>query len=155
MQSALKDTKDLIGRRVEIKLFVDDWGMSYGRGPNPRPEPNLPTVQGTVLRRILGPAGWDYLIELDEPLLLDQEGMDRKARKLYSTSLISAMPLSEPDGKRCDFGLAALNEGKATHCFLFVVRDLEKIPNEIAKDDPAHEFLSPSICSGMVGLTTA
>jgi len=150
MEPLERKTKDLIGQRVEIELYVTDGAMSYLRGPHPRPIPQLPKVRCKLIKRLLVPGGrWSYIAQLDEPLFLDREGVGEKARELYSTSFLLIVPDSDTSNFNKDSIFEKLASGKASDSIVGAVKDPDKIPSEIAKDDPAWENF-PSISSGIV-----
>ena len=141
--------KDLIGQKIEIQLHVFDAEMSYRRGPSPQPIPQLPTVQGVCTRKVLYPGErWAYLVQLEEPLLLDKEGIDEKSRKLYSTAHL----LISPAGlEKNDHIFHRLEQRKLADTFVRAVKDTNALPNELSKDDPAWGYF-PSISCGIVRL---
>lgn len=140
---------NLIGRRIEIELYVTDAAMSYQRGPNPRPIPQLPVVSGTCIQKVLYPGErWGYLVKLARPLPLDCEGINEKARRLFSTQHVLISPGGLGSG---DHICARLNQGKIADSIVSAVTDADKVPNELSKDDPAWAFL-PSISSALVRL---
>lgn len=152
MEPLERKMRDLIGQRVEIELYVTDGAMSYRRGPYPRPIPQLPKIQGKLIKRVLVPYGsWSYIAQLNEPLALDCEGIGEKARALYSTAFLLIVPDSNTSNFNKDSIFEKLSQGKASDSIVSAVKDPDKIPSEIAKDDPAWENF-PSISSGIVRL---
>lgn len=141
----------LIGQKVEIRLSVFD-PESYQRRPDPLPIPQLPTVRGKCIRRVLGPYGtWRYVVQLGELLFLDREGVGEDARQLYSTCLLLVSPDSLTSNFYKDSIYEKLSQGKPSASIVSAVKDLDKLPNEFSKDDPAWKFF-PVIGGGVIRL---
>ena len=90
----------LIGRNVEINLCVSDVERYRHRGEQ---IPLLPKIRGKLIKRIKTWT-WCYIMELTEPVFLDQEGINEKVRNKYSTRFVKVLPNvteSEKAGRSC------------------------------------------------------
>lgn len=150
----------LLGRRVEIRLrHYNEEVLEKLR----KHIPALPTIKGTLIKRYLS-CNWGYVVKLDEPLLLDREGVAPEAKKKISTTYLLAhlsnvggFELKDPlylelTGKtnilqKCN---AKTKDGEISIMFSYV-ENPDIVPSEVDKNDEFFK-ISPFICSGWIKL---
>lgn len=150
----------LVGRRVRIHLeHFDKEVLEKLR----KRIPEMPTIEGTLIKRYLF-SNWGYIVKLDEPLLLDREGVDPEVKNRISTyylcahiSNVKQFQLKDPlylelTGKtsllqKCN----SVSEDGEVHIMLDYIENPDVVPSEILKSD---NFLkiSPYICDGWIKL---
>ena len=152
----IEKVEHLIGRDVEIELRTDP-EKYYMAG---KAVPILPKVRGKLLKRIKTWT-WCYIAELTEPVFLDREGVNEKARKKYSTRFVKILP-NITDSEKAEDGLylRLVKQGKTlTDVIVSYVEDPNDVPNELKTAerpsgkgaDPYFEKMPP-IASGMIKL---
>lgn len=152
------NNQNLIGRKIEIELEATDKETLESLR---RPVPQMPIVTGILVKRFCA-RNWGYILELNEPLLIDREGIELEARKKYSTKYLMIkmawtdrnegkdpiyLELSgrEPNALRGDY-----RKGES-YVGVGCVPELSLVPNEIDKNDPFWKD-NPVMCTGWVKL---
>ncbi len=145
---------NVLGRKVQIRLHSYDYEIHQRKGI----KLFLPTLNGIFVRRFLF-GSWGYVIRLNEPLLLDRDGLSDEARLKYSTTyLLTYLPaINDYEGKDPFFleltgtENKLVNQDNELHAILKYTPDEESVPSEM---DASGAFFknNPGICYGWIKL---
>lgn len=153
----LNSKETLLGKRIRIRL------LPYNKETLEklrRQLPDMPTIKGVLVKRFLFHS-WGYIVQLDNSLLLDKDGMNPEVEKKISTSylLVYLCNVAGYEGKDLLYlGLMdrennlekanmKTSEGEIK-VHLRYIKDPGDVPSEISKNDEVFLKNNPFICEG-------
>ncbi len=160
MNPNIKDSGNLIGKKVRLRLQPHDKETLEKLR---RPLPKMPIVTGTMVKRFFS-FNWGYVVELNEPLFLDIDGISETTRRVDHAKFIGVTygRVSLFDGKdpfyleltgKSDISkkMCSRSEEGEIGTFVIYINDPTTIPNEIDKNDDFWKQ-NPFVCRAWVKL---
>ena len=153
MSTEPKESKNLIGRDVEIQLEVYDLDIRQKLG---QPVPELPKIECRLVKRCFTWT-WTYIAQLKEPLFLDIEGIKEETRKKMSAYYIWISPSyahTDDSINRQDNIYSQIMQKGKIECGVFYLEDPNILPSELAVGKELDSFTeaTPTIGSGVMTL---